>query len=159
MNQFMGPLLAVESIERARRFYEQVLGMKVQYDFGVNVSFEGNLAIHLKGHFEDLLGGPERFPVVFGAHDGEMVFESDEIEAAQERLKQNGVEFIHEMVDQPWGQRVIRFYDPDRHVIEIGERMDAVVRRMRGQGMSPEEIQQKTGMPMAFVDQAVSNSD
>jgi catechol 2,3-dioxygenase-like lactoylglutathione lyase family enzyme len=151
MFHFIGPLLAVESIERARYFYEQALGMKVQYDFGVNVSFEGNLAIHLKGHFQDLLGGPERFPVLFGANDGELVFESDEIEAAQERLKQNGVEFIHEMVEQPWGQRVMRFYDPDRHVIEIGERMEAVVRRMRGQGKSLEEIQQMTGMPMEFV--------
>lgn len=156
MNQFMGPLLAVESIERARHFYEQVLGMKVQYDFGVNVSFEGNLAIHLKGHFQDLLGGAEHFPVVFGANDGELVFESDDMEAVQERLKHNGVSFIHEMVEQPWGQRVMRFYDPDRHVIEIGERMDRVVRWMQAQGMSLQEIQAKTGMPMEFVEGAVS---
>jgi len=30
------------------------------------------------------------------------------------------VEFIHEIVEQPWGQKVMRFYDPDYHMIEVG---------------------------------------
>jgi len=152
MIKFMGPLLVVEDLQRSRRFYEGLLGMKVQNDFGVNVSFEGNLAIHLKEHFQGLLGGPERFPVVFGAHYGEMYFESDEMEAVLLRLKQAGVEFIHELVEQPWGQRVMRFYDPDRHVIEIGEQMEAVFIRMHQQGLTAQQIQQKTGMPLEFVE-------
>jgi len=152
MIKFMGPLLVVEDLQRSRIFYEGLLGMKVQNDFGVNVSFEGNLAIHLKEHFQGLLGGPERFPVVFGAHYGEMYFESDEMEAVLLRLKQAGVEFIHELVEQPWGQRVMRFYDPDRHVIEIGEQMEAVFIRMHQQGLTAQQIQQKTGMPLEFVE-------
>lgn len=152
MIKFMGPLLVVEDLQRSRLFYEGLLGMKVQNDFGVNVSFEGNLAIHLKEHFQGLLGGPERFSVVFGAHYGEMYFESDEMEAVLQRLKQAGVEFIHELVEQPWGQRVMRFYDPDRHVIEIGEQMEAVFIRIYQQGLTAQQIQQKTGMPLEFVE-------
>jgi catechol 2,3-dioxygenase-like lactoylglutathione lyase family enzyme len=155
MIQYIGPLLAVNDIARSRFFYEQLLGLRVKYDFGVNVSFEGNLAIHLKEHFQDLLGGSERYPVVFGANYGELVFESDEMEAVLGRLQHNEVEFIHGLVEQPWGQRVMRFYDPDRHAIEIGEQMETVVRRMQAQGLTLQEIQAKTGMPMAFVEGAV----
>lgn len=28
-----------------------------------------------------------------------------------------------------WGQRVVRFYDPDKHIIEVGVNMLMVVRR------------------------------
>ena len=151
MIKFMGPLLVVEDLQRSRRFYEGLLGMKVQNDFGVNVSFEGNLAIHLKEHFQGLLGGPERCPVVFGAHYGEMYFESDEMEAVLLRLKQAGVEFIHELVEQPWGQRVMRFYDPDGHMVEVGEPMDVTVRRLHQGGMTVEEIVGKSGLPQEYI--------
>jgi len=27
---------------------------------------------------------------------------------------------------EPWGQRVIRFYDPDMHIVEVGESLESV---------------------------------
>ncbi len=157
MIKYMTTLLVVEDIQRSRNFYEGLLGMKLQHDLGVNVSFEGGLAIHLKDHFQGLMGGPERFPIVFGAHYGELYFETDEIEAFFQRLKQEDVAFVHEIVEQPWGQRVVRFYDPDRHVIEIGEQMEAVFVRMHSQGFTAQQIQQKTGMPLAFIEAVLIN--
>ncbi len=35
--------------------------------------------------------------------------------------------------------RVVHFYDPDRHVIEVGENMNAVCQRFLDSGMSPEK--------------------
>ncbi|NCU32068.1 MAG: hypothetical protein EOM23_03850 [Candidatus Moranbacteria bacterium] len=43
------------------------------------------------------------------------------IEEAFEKLKSDGVEFLHKIQEKPWGQKTIRFFDPDRHLIEIGE--------------------------------------
>ena len=43
------------------------------------------------------------------------------------------------VVEHPWGQRVIRFYDLDGHLIEVGESMKLVTRRFQAAGMTPEE--------------------
>ena len=151
MLKYVGPLIVVENIARSRHFYEDILGQKVEIDFGPNVSFVGNFSIHLKSHFQELLGGAARVPVTKKAHNGELYFEADEIEAVYQDLKQAGVEFIHGIQEQPWGQRVIRFYDPDGYVIESGETMEAAVGRLHRQGMTIEQVQAKTGMPIEFV--------
>lgn len=31
------------------------------------------------------------------------------------------VELIHPIERQAWGQKVFRFYDPDGHIVEVGE--------------------------------------
>jgi hypothetical protein len=57
------------------------------------------------------------------------------------------------------GQRVLRVYDPYRHIVEIGEAMESVVRRLQGQGMLLGQICETTGMPEAFVVQAMVSHD
>jgi hypothetical protein len=93
-----------------------------------------------------------QYPVTWKAHWGELYFETDELEPIYQRLKEAEVEFIHPVGEQPWGQRVMRFYDPDGHIIEIGETMEAVVWRLHEQGLSVEEIHEKSGMPPAFIE-------
>jgi catechol 2,3-dioxygenase-like lactoylglutathione lyase family enzyme len=155
MLKFICPLIVVASVSRSRHFYEQVLGQQVKSDFGENVTFEGDFAIHRQAHFQQLLGEPTR-DLIPRAHNGELYFESDEIEAVHSRLKRNSVEFIHELQEQPWGQRVMRFYDPDGHIIEIGEPMEAVVRRFYKQGLSIQQICEKSSMPAEFVERTIS---
>lgn len=155
MLKYSGLLITVDDIAASRRFYEQLLGQRVKDDFGVNVNFEGNFAIHLQTHFQGLLGGAAKFPVTRKANNGELYFESDEVDAVYQRLVQAQVEFVHPVQEQPWGQRVMRFYDPDGHVIEIGEQMEAVVLRYHKLGWSPSQIHEKTAMPVDFVEQAI----
>jgi hypothetical protein len=50
---------------------------------------------------------------------------------------------------------VIRFYDPDGHIIEVGESMEAVVRRFSAKGMQPEEIAARVGLPIEFINYAL----
>ena len=38
------------------------------------------------------------------------------------------------------GQRVIRFYDLDGHIIEVGEDMKIVIKRFLASGMTMEEV-------------------
>ena len=152
---YIGPLIVVEDIAVSRRFYEELLGQKVKYDFGVNVSFEKDFAIHLKSHFQALLGDAPGFQATAKAHNGELVFETDEIELPFSRLQLAGAEFIHAVQEQPWGQRCMRLYDPDGHVLEIGETMDGAVRRMHSQGMTLDRITEKSGMPREFVERTI----
>jgi catechol 2,3-dioxygenase-like lactoylglutathione lyase family enzyme len=157
MLRLVGPLIAVEDIARSRRFYEELLGQKVKYDFGRDVTFEGDFTIHLRSHFQELLGGAGEHPVATRAHNGELYFETDEVEWYAQRLAQAKTEFVHKIREQPWGQRVTRFYDPDGHVIEIGEPMEVVVRRLHDQGMPVDAILKKTHLPREFVERALGD--
>ncbi len=152
MLKYEGVLIAVKDIAASRRFYEEQLGQAVKFDFGVDVAFEGGLTIHQKDHFQGMLGGGEPFAAVTKSHAGELYFETDAIELFEQRLKAADVVFIHPICEQPWAQRVMRFYDPDGHVVEIGERMDAVVMRLSQHGASVADVCQKTGMPREFVE-------
>jgi hypothetical protein len=46
---------------------------------------------------------------------------------------------------------VLRCYDPDRHIIEIGEPISAFVRRFLSEGLSAEETSERTSVPLADV--------
>lgn len=54
---------------------------------------------------------------------------------------------------QPWRQWILRFYDPDMHIIEVGELMESVVKRLLSEGSSVEETVKSTLMPEEFVRQ------
>lgn len=157
MLKFVCPLVVVDEIAPSRYFYEQILGQKVKDDFGENVSFEGDFAIHLKPKYQALLGDVAQYPVTKKAHNGELYFETDEIETIYQGLKQAEVEFIHVIREQPWGQRVVRLYDPDGYIVEIGEMMEIAVERLYRQGLSIERIIQKSSMPREFVEQVIQN--
>lgn len=68
-----------------------------------------------------------------------------------ERLKSIEIHYVHRVKAFPWGQRVIRFYDPDMHIIEVGESMETVVKGFIKQGLSVEETVELTQHPIEFV--------
>ena len=35
-------------------------------------------------------------------------------------LKNFNITYVHDVVEYGWGQRVVRFYDPDGNLIEVG---------------------------------------
>ncbi|NQT74200.1 MAG: VOC family protein [Chloroflexi bacterium] len=154
--RFVCPLIVVDDIARSRKFYEEVLWQEVEFDFGQDVSFKGSFAIHLKDHYKTLLGGQDH-EILHRANNMELYFETEDVAGDCERLKLANVDFVHELMEQPWGQRVVRFYDPDGHIVEIGETMQAVVLRFHKEGYSIEEICQKSSMPKEFVDMVVKD--
>lgn len=149
--KYVCPLVVVKDVKIARNFYENLLGQKVKYDFGENVTFEGDFAIHLKEHYKKLLG-ERNSQILRKSNNFELYFETDEIGSISEMLEENKVEFLHEIREQPWGQRVMRFYDPDFHIVEVGETMETVVLRYHKTGMSIEDISIRTSMPKEFVE-------
>ena len=53
------------------------------------------------------------------------------------------IEYLGEVIEHSWGQRVIRFYDLDGHIIEVGEEMKMVIKRFLASGMTMEEVSVK----------------
>ena len=132
----------------SRDFYENILDQKVKYDFGESVTFHGDFAIHLQSHYKNLIDNRE---VTSGGNNFELYFESDRIELMVEKLKVNDILFVHELREQPWRQKVVRFYDPDKNIIEIGETLEHLSFRLRKEDLSFEQISKITNMPIDFV--------
>ena len=89
-------------------------------DFGENVILTEGLVLQQKNVWED---GIKR-EVSFGGHDAELYFEESDMDGFLVKLKESEqkVEFVDEQIpDHAWGGRVVRIYDPDKHVIEVGE--------------------------------------
>lgn len=89
--------------------------------------------------------------VLSKANNFELYFEEEQFDEFVEQLKSFEVNYVHDVVEYPWGQRVIRFYDPDKHIIEVGESMETVAKRFISQGLSVEETAERTQHPIEFV--------
>jgi catechol 2,3-dioxygenase-like lactoylglutathione lyase family enzyme len=152
--KFITSLLVVEDIGRSRLFYEKVLKQKVITDFGENVAFEGGFAIQQKALFATLI---HNLPIGVKTHNFELYFEEDDLVRTAEALKENNVVFIHEIIEQPWKQRVMRFYDPDFSIVEIGERMEHVAYRLSCDKYEITEICRITYLPEETVKAAIES--
>lgn len=149
--KYICTLLAVKNMERAKRFYRDVLGLEVIADFGANVTLTGGIALQTADTWEGLIQkrGDE---IIFGNNACELYFEEDDMDAFAAKLDGMGnIEYVHPLLEHAWGQRVVRFYDPDRHVIEVGENMTMVVKRFLGAGLSAEETAARMDVPVDYV--------
>lgn len=153
-------VMLVADMATARHFYEDVLEQHVALDLGVNVAYEGGFALWQRDHAHAIMQGKHAEsaavpPAPSGAvsDDHELYFETDDLDAVWERLSTAGVRVLHPLVEQPWGQRVCRVYDPDGHIVEVGEPMSAVVRRLLDQGLSVAEVAERAAMPIDIVRQ------
>jgi catechol 2,3-dioxygenase-like lactoylglutathione lyase family enzyme len=143
----------VDDIQRARQFYEEILKQKVTFDFGENIVFEGGFAVHLKSHFSKLIDNKE---ITKGSNSFELYFEEDEIDLFVKELKKNKVELLHELREQPWRQKVVRFYDPDRNIVEVGESIEHLSSRLSTEGKSIEQISRIINMPEELVTEFIN---
>ena len=146
--ELKNPLLVVSDMERSLAFYETVLGLRVVLDFGANKTLTGGLCLQTLETWGAFLGAN---PVAFGGNDSEVYFEEDQFDAFAERLSTLELQYVHPVKEHAWGQRVVRFYDPDRHIIEVGEAMSAVCRRFLDSGMTPEEAPARMDVPPDYV--------
>jgi catechol 2,3-dioxygenase-like lactoylglutathione lyase family enzyme len=147
--KFACPLLAISNLEISKKFYKEVLGQKVTLDLGWNVAFSGGFAIQL--NFAELIS-IDNGTVMKKPHNFELVFEEDDFDAFVEHLKKfDNIEYVHQPRKYDWQQRVVRIYDPDKHIIEIGESMDVIAKRYLSQGLSTEETAKIIQHPVEFV--------
>ena len=81
-----------------------------------------------------------------------MYFEEEKFDDFLKKLKtMKEIKYVHDVKKYDWGQRVIRFYDPDFHIIEIGESMDTIFKNLYNLGMTIDEISEKTCHPIEYI--------
>ncbi len=131
------PFLAVKDLETSKKFYTFLFDQSVMIDLGDNVTFDGGFTI--KEDFKGLMDLSLDF-VHFGTSDSELYFETDDLDGFLKKIDSYGdVEVIHIMKAHEWGQRIVRLYDPDKHIIEVEEEMSVVARQIYLKCNSAEE--------------------
>ena len=149
MLQFKCPLLAVTDMKKAVAFYEEVIGDRVVMNFGENVQFSGGFALQEMKKWKEMIHNAK---VRRNGNDAELYFEEKDFDDFLEYLKEfPEIEYVHPVEEAPWGQRIVRFYDPDFHIIEVGEPMDAVIKRLFESGMTVEQVSEKSQYPIEYV--------
>lgn len=142
------PMLVVTDIDKSVEFYKNVLGLRVIMDFGANKTLTGGLALQTVATWKEFIGTDD---VTFGSNSSEVYFEEDDFDKFAEKLKKCDVDYVHSVKEHSWGQRVVRIYDPDKHIVEVGENMKAVCKRFLNGGMTARQVAERMDVPMKFV--------
>ncbi|WP_455543273.1 VOC family protein [Intestinibacter sp.] len=149
--EFKGTLICVGDMEKSKKFYKELLGLDVVADFGANVTLTGGIVLQTLETWREFIDKEEK-DIILGNNAVELYFEEDDMDGFIKRLKAfDNIIFVHELIEHSWGQRVIRFYDPDKHIIEVGENIVIVVKRFLKSGLSIEETANRMDVPIEFV--------
>lgn len=146
--KFKNPLLVVSNIERSVEFYKEVLGLHKIMDFGANVTLTGGLCLQSLDSWTEFIDNKN---TTFENNSFEIYFEEEDFDSFSEKIKKFDLKFVHPIKEHSWGQRVVRFYDPDMHIIEVGEDIKTVCKRFLAEGMTPKQVAERMDVPPEFV--------
>ena len=114
-------LIVVKDIEKARQFYHDLFGLETVLDNNGNMILTEGLVLQDEKIWKGFL---ER-NVISKSNSCELYFEEKDIEAFVRKLEEcyPSIQYVNRLVTHSWGQKVIRFYDPDGNLIEVGTPM------------------------------------
>ena len=142
--KYCGSLYVIKDSEKTKAFYKEILGLRVITDFGANFVLTGGISFQTLDSWQNFIE-KSTDDIYLNANNGEMYFESEDLDDFIKRLdSRDDIEYVHPLKTHDWGQRGIRIYDPDHHIIEISETLSNVCKRFIEQGLNLQEISQKT---------------
>ena len=145
---YKGTLIAVKNMEESKKFYHDILEMNVVGDFGANVQLDGGLFLQTLDTWSSFVNAKE---VYLQNNAVELYFEVSDIDEFYKKLQITNIEYVHELLEHNWGQRVVRFYDPNHHIIEVAEAISMVVNRFFHNGMTVEQVAERMDVPVDYV--------
>lgn len=153
--KFHSSVLITNNFESMKSFYTQGMGLQIKDDFGTCIGFVCGLSIWKMGENQPLAKTLGRTFHTDGNKNLEMCFETENFDTDVVHVKSFGIKLIHDIQTETWGQKTIRFYDPDENMIELGETIPTFVKRLHKEGMAIEEVAKKTGVPQEQVEQFI----
>lgn len=111
-------LIVVKDIEESRKFYHDLFGLDQVLDNNGNMILTEGLVLQDEKIWKEFLGRD----VIPENNSCELYFEEKNIEAFARRLEKlyPSIQYVNRLMTHSWGQKVIRFYDPDGNLIEVG---------------------------------------
>jgi len=111
-------LIVVKDIEKSRKFYQDLFGIELVLDNDGNMILTEGLVLQDEKIWKSFLDRD----IVPKSNSCELYFEEQDIESFIEKLERlyPSIEYVNRLMTHSWGQRVIRFYDLDGNLIEVG---------------------------------------
>ena len=114
-------LIVVKDIERSRNFYHDLFGLDPILDNDGNMILTEGLVLQDEKIWREFLGRD----VIPQNNAAELYFEETDIEGFVHKLENYfpEVQYVNRLMTHSRGQKVVRFYDPDGNLIEVGTPM------------------------------------
>ncbi len=114
-------LIVVKDIEKSQQFYHDLFGLDVVLDNDGNMILTEGLVLQDEKVWKGFL----EKEVIPENHSFELYFEENNLEAFVEKLERlyPQIHYVNRLMTHSWGQKVIRFYDLDGNLIEVGTPM------------------------------------
>lgn len=111
-------LIVVEDIEKSKKFYHDLFGLDMLLDNDGNMILTEGLVLQDGKIWKEFLGKD----IIPENNSFELYFEERDIEAFAEKLDKlyPEIQYVNRLMEHSWGQKVIRFYDLDGNLIEVG---------------------------------------
>jgi len=111
-------LIVVKDMEKSKQFYRELFGLETVLDNDGNVILTEGLVLQDEKIWKQFLGKD----IIPENNSSELYFEEKDVEAFVQKLETlyPSVRYVNKLMIHSWGQKVIRFYDPDGNLIEVG---------------------------------------
>lgn len=114
-------LIVVKDIKKSRQFYQDLFGLEVVLDNDGNMILTEGLVLQEEKYWKEFIGRD----IIPENNAGELYFEESDIESFVYKLEKlyPDVKYVNRLMTHSWGQKVVRFYDLDGNLIEVGTPM------------------------------------
>ena len=114
-------LIVTKDIEKTRKFYHDLFGLEMILDNDGNMILTEGLVLQDEKIWREFIDRD----IVTKNNSCELYFEEPNIEAFAEKIERiyPEAEYVNRLMTHSWGQKVIRFYDLDGNLIEVGTPM------------------------------------
>ena len=112
-------LIVVKDIEKSKQFYHDLFGLNVVLDNDGNMILTEGLVLQEEKIWKKFL----EKEIIPESNSCELYFEEREIEKFVQKLENLYPSIQYRLTTHSWGQKVVRFYDLDGNLIEVGTPM------------------------------------
>lgn len=111
-------LIVVKNIEASKKYYHDLFGLDMILDNDGNMILTEGLVLQEEKYWTQFLGKD----ILPRNNHSELYFEERDIEGFIQKLESlyPETEYVNRLMTHSWGQKVIRFYDLDGNLIEVG---------------------------------------
>ena len=115
-------LIVTKDIEKSKKFYHDLFGLELVLDNDGNMILTEGLVLQDEAIWKKFI---ER-DIVPENNSCELYFEERDIEGFVNKLESlyPDIEYVNRLMTHSWGQQVVRFYDLDGNLIEVGTPME-----------------------------------
>lgn len=119
MMKLKNVLIVVNDVEKSVAFYRELFGLQVVLKSDGNVIMTEGLVLQDRQIWEQAI----QKDVVPGNHATELYFEEVDWKRFVDKLEAYGdaIRYLNEPAVNSFGRKIVRFYDPDGNLIEVGE--------------------------------------